>query len=482
MNLDHDSVPIIKSDWILRNDGTYLVLYKLSFDELKHFVLPPTYASIIPLVNGKRTYREILESIVYTHSLNGIEEASTVFENMIAILNEDDKIITEKCSDSAQSNLLNMIDYCLDFDSYEDHPKRLHMPIFVSIAMTNNCERNCLYCYAERPKLSSRHLLSTRKWYGIIDELVQNKIFLVELGGGDPLSTRDSIDVILYLLESKVLFFLSTKCTIKPSLVNLLCEKGFNESVRGLHRQFQISIDSCVPEEADFLAGTTGYLNVATQSIKNLVRRGFNPRVKSVLTPYNYGSFRRTIEYFADLGVGSFQFVQYSRSYYRHRDDLFLTLDQKLWLHSEYEEIIHNIGNNLEIVYQDEYDSFDFYKRMNVDNWHSRNLCSGGFTSFCIMPNGDVILCDQIPHEEDYVFGNISNCSVREAWSNPKIDEFLFAPRSKFIGTACYDCNEFENCHYDIGYCYRDALFNYDTIFEAPSDCPYQTKPSRRMI
>ncbi len=52
------SIPIIKSNWVLRNDKKYKILYKLSFTENEHIVLPVVIATLIPLINGKNNKKK----------------------------------------------------------------------------------------------------------------------------------------------------------------------------------------------------------------------------------------------------------------------------------------------------------------------------------------------------------------------------------------------------------------------------------------
>jgi radical SAM protein with 4Fe4S-binding SPASM domain len=246
--------------------------------------------------------------------------------------------------------------------------------------------------------------------------------------------------------------------------------------------KIQISVDSVIPGEASYLTGVSGYFKRAQKSITNLINAGIHPIVKSVLTPYNYKSFTETINYFTSIGVTEFQFVQYSRSPYRHRDDLFLTLEQKKWLSRTSEQLNLLNRKDINITIQTDTEEHDPLKRLNSKEWQDRSICSGGRSTFCILNNGDISLCEQMPHQPQYIFGNVSGSSVLNMWNNPKITNFLFAPRNQFLNSPCHDCAEFEICHFCKGYCYREALFNYGSVFDAPPDCPFQKKPALRRI
>jgi MoaA/NifB/PqqE/SkfB family radical SAM enzyme len=70
-----------------------------------------------------------------------------------------------------------------------------------------------------------------------------------------------------------------------------------------------------------------------------------------------------------------------------------------------------------------------------------------------------------------------------EVWKSPRLLDFLYPEREKFEGTVCFDCSQFDECIGPEGlrgYCYRDALFYYGSIYDAPPECPWQNKPTPR--
>ena len=99
-----------------------------------------------------------------------------------------------------------------------------------------------------------------------------------------------------------------------------------------------------------------------------------------------------------------------------------------------------------------------------------------------VQPNGDVTLCDQIPHSENHVVGNAFEEGILGVWNSQRLRHFLYPSREEFEGTVCYACTDFELCHKWQGYCYRDSLFYFQTRFDAPPDCPRQTKTAPRQI
>jgi radical SAM protein with 4Fe4S-binding SPASM domain len=174
------------------------------------------------------------------------------------------------------------------------------------------------------------------------------------------------------------------------------------------------------------------------------------------------------------MGVEHFQFVQYSRSHYRHDDSLFLSKKHKefvfnfsLSIRQKYPGITINIQKDL---------STGGRRNLSWMDWKNRSVCSGGRSNMIIHPNGDVTLCEQVPHNKKFVVGNVFKEGVLGVWNSQSVLDFIYPVHEVFKGTVCYDCPEFDECHGNKGYCYSDVLSSYGTIYDAQPECPLQTK------
>jgi radical SAM protein with 4Fe4S-binding SPASM domain len=99
-----------------------------------------------------------------------------------------------------------------------------------------------------------------------------------------------------------------------------------------------------------------------------------------------------------------------------------------------------------------------------------------------VHPNGDVSLCEQIPHIPANVVGNLLRESLLEIWNGAAVDKFIHPERSRFAGTVCSSCSDFDECHLGRGYCYRDALSAFGGLHDAPPACPRQEKVPLRLV
>jgi len=446
---------------------------------LRWKVLSPLEAAIILFLDGQYSYGELRSMWFYLFGSEKSErkKASDGFDVVMQhFFSEGIVAVTGEASPSLH------VQAELDLPPLKltNAPTRLYKPISVMIASTNRCCANCIYCYAERkacPELSLGDLCQ------IFDDLRSHEIYIVDLVGTDIFVRRDAIRILEEMVARDFVFFLSTKSRIGPETALRLADLGIGIPGLSPHlvRPVQVSIDSADNGVASFLTKCRNYLYTAEETVKNLLHVGIKPKVKCVLTQFNGSAPEQLIEHFAAIGVDAFQFVQYGRSHYRHNDQLFLRKDQKLTLSQEMRRIAEQ-NPTLRIEYQDDTTAGDAGSITTPDTWRKRGLCSAGRVNMEVMPNGDCILCDQIPHSGEFIVGNILKQGVMGLWHDPKVTSFIFPTRDHFVGTVCFNCKEFDACHHGLGYCFRDSLFNYGTVFDAPPNCPRQIRPPLRQI
>jgi radical SAM protein with 4Fe4S-binding SPASM domain len=473
--------PRVSEQWRLRNDTRNIVAYRCSMEGHVLRVLTPFEASIIPLFDGTNTIDDIRDAClrIYTpredFRAQFSEEVDEILDKMMLL--EGFLVLDGDMSPSLRGSLTHLLP---DFPDYHFPAPRLERPLSVMIAFTNRCTCSCRYCYAERRDCRESDV---DQWIPVFDELAENEIFLVDIAGGDIFAREDALEILGEMVSRDFTFFLSTKSLISLDEAERLASMGVGvlDVPRYLRRRVQVSIDSADKDTASFLVRHPGYFERATQTVMNLLRAGISPRLKCVLTSYNAEAPQELVPYFADVGVTAFDFVYYTKSYYRHEDALFLSAQQKLRLHEIFEELKSDYPS-LELTFQDE-TTTKKPLTMSCEQWDLRAVCSGGRSNMILQPNGDVTLCDQVPHRDPFVVGNVFEQGVMEVWKSPRLLAFLYPERERFEGTVCFDCSQFDGCIGPDGlrgYCYRDALFYYGSIYDAPPECPWQNKPTPR--
>ncbi len=469
--------PRLLAPWLLRDDRDNLLLYKCTYSELKYRVLSPAQAMILPFFSGERSYGDI--QAIWLHLIKPPDKAASLTEldELVRNLTAPDEIIGlfDPLSDSFKDKAEIPLP---DFNNYRWPAECTSVPVSVMVALTNRCVAQCRYCYAER-KLSEE--LTCAEWITIFDKLARQSIRIVDLGGADPFMRADFFNLLCAMVERDFTFSVSTKSHLSPAWAQKLADLGIGRDLPGAtDRGVQVSIDSTSNRLASWLTGVNNYLDRARSTTANLIAAGINPRIKCVLTPYNWEEPEQIVELFSSMGVRRFQFVQYGRSIYRHTDDLFLSREQKLRL-SESMPLLASRYADLEIVFQDETGEVKSATQIQAA-WRQRPICTGGRSALYVQPNGDVTLCEQLPHTPEHIVGNLLRQSLPGIWNGPALDSFIHPDRSNFEGTVCSDCFDFDECHRGRGYCYRDSLTAFGRVYDAPPTCPRQEKIPLRLV
>ena len=157
-----------------------------------------------------------------------------------------------------------------------------------------------------------------------------------------------------------------------------------------------------------------------------------------------------------------------------------LSREQKLRLSESMPLLVSRYAGS-EIAFQDETGEVKSAEQLQTA-WQHRPVCTGGRAALYVQPNGDVSLCEQLPHTPEHIVGNLLRQSLQEIWNGAAMDSFLHPGRSKFEGTVCRDCPEFDQCHCGCGYCYRDSLSAFGSVYDAPPTCPRQEKIPLRLV
>lgn len=112
--------------------------------------------------------------------------------------------------------------------------------------------------------------------------------------------------------------------------------------------------------------------------------------------------------------------------------------------------------------------------------FNKRAKCTGNMSSFIILPNGNVSVCEETYFNKNLILGNILNSTIMEVWNSEKAKNLFFIPQSKFPKESpCSNCIDFVECRYGTGVCWTDAMAAYgeeNWLFPTP-ECPYAPTP-----
>ena len=494
------TVPVISPYWRLKRMNASTLLWKYDPEQNSYVPLSPLMGATLSLFNGELTVRHLSMAVQYAHNLDTLEEARNFLLHAIRSVNKE--------SDAIVGMSEKLAPYVKKYDPLaflkapfeEPNQKRPAAPLSMNIMFSNACETNCMYCYAHRRQVPPQSQLSMERWIEIFHEAHSLGIEQVALSGGDTLFRKDALTLLAELIKLEMLFLVSTKCHVTPEMAGHLVDIGMNVPINQYTREIQISMDGPDENTADTLAGSPGYFQRAVDSIKNLVERGLNLRVKAVATPLNASRVYEWIELLTSLGVKSAYISSYNRSFFRHEDGLFLSQEDKALIgeqfkraKSDFPGIELNMSDFVSELVPEEQTSFSMTDSAEIDaepghrtkaktkKWKDRAHCSGGRSSLTITPDGKVVLCDQAPQEGVFVVGDVTSRSIMDVWNSEDLLNFAYPPRQKFVGTACYDCSDRTDCHGIKGYCFRDSFFNYGSVYAPPPACPFAPDDGMRL-
>jgi radical SAM protein with 4Fe4S-binding SPASM domain len=512
-------VPVISPNWRLKRSGDWSLLLKYEAEQIAYLKLSPLMGATLALMDGKLSFRHLSLLVQYTHDFESLEKSQEFVEQVIRAANKDNDAVVRM--ETGLAPYIKKVDPLQFVEVPEDDTQRRPVaPLSLNLMFSNDCETNCTYCYAHRRPVARSEHLSTERWIGIFREAQDAGMEQLSLSGGDPLFRKDSLTLIAELIKLDLLFLLSTKCHITREMADRLVEIGMTRPVNQYVREIQISMDGPDPETADLMAGSPGFFHRSIDSIKNLVGKGFNLRVKAVVTPLNAPRVYQWIKLLVGLGVNKVSVAAYSRTLYRHQDEHFLSREDRAVITEQCQRARADFpGLELRMTGLDFAPEQDPLESRADDaspsslestssaestegkdagsssaateaarllgekaaKWQERTHCSGGRSSMTITPDGKVVLCDTIPQEGVFLVGDVAHRSIIEVWDSEELVNFAYPPRERFAGTACHDCADLDSCQSKAGYCFRDSYFNYGTVFGPPPKCPLAPDDGMRM-
>jgi radical SAM protein with 4Fe4S-binding SPASM domain len=484
----------LPNDLVLKRDGDRALLYALDFIESRMFFLTPLQGLALSMLDGTWEFREVEADFrrLFPDGEVGLGDVLTeidvlVRQNATASGVGRDGVLQQSDRPIEHAFRYDPREFVVPVRKHEEwmrdirKRRRLETPINIMAFFTHRCETNCIYCYAQRTRVPEMPLGA---WRDIIRQMRDLDIRMMSLDNGDTLARRDGVEFLEELCRADVHFMLSTKAHLSERDVKRLVAAGFAEPVRHVARRVvQLSVDAWDEDKATFITGNPAFKRQMADTFDHFMREGIVPKIKAVVMPVNADQPLKLVEYFYPRGARRFQFVRYMRSFFRHTDDLFLDEQSAAVAMAQVREIRERYSD---IDLTSDFDQIDPYRapltpEQIQELWANRSGCSGGWTMLGVAPDGKAILCEQMALEEPFHVGDLAEQSIMDVWNCERLLDFIYPPRERFAGTVCYDCEEFELCHWEKGYCYRNAYFSYGTLYEAPPLCPKQTKPGLRL-
>ena len=460
-------------DWIHRAGGIVLALCngKRSVADIARITRP--LVKIADDVKAMEVAKEKVKAIIHTMSQTMEErngQPPKRSENLAASIllskaDYDQKFGRSKlmsveyhAKDFLPNNLSEM-GPALAFNRHEAAPLQLVWLV------TSDCSTDCRYCFLGRRRVKP---MAKERMLSLMEEAATIGVVEILPAGGDILLYPYLEDFLKAMCKHKFLpAELSTKSFLSKDNAKVLAEAA--SVILGL----QFSIDSTVPDVADYLVGAKGFCDRTFRSIDNALEAGLRVVAKAVVTPYNILTIPKLYRDLKNRGVSTIRFPIYRRSGFHHSDELFNHTASYQWLDEQIKQLQKEFPDDVIAIQNGPPCSESDWRKIRQKDWQDRNACSAGRTAMIICADGKVVPCEQMPETEEYFCGDLSYQSIQEVWDSDRLREMTYEiPREKFKGQPCYDCEEREKCTREKGCCIRDLSAYEGNIYQPPLNCP----------
>jgi radical SAM protein with 4Fe4S-binding SPASM domain len=459
----HDKARLVlRSDLRLRREPRFISFWRLGDDGSAYDVIHihPSAAVMVSLFDGQRTVGQVVEALSYAIGVSKEQARQSIID---FIARHSDALIPGDSIAQAARRRYDPRSFVIPSADVDLSARRPGAPLSLVYSVTNDCVADCIYCYAERqrhgkggPPLALPRVLE------IVEEIAELQVPSVLVSGGDPFLHPHIVGILAAMIRRGIHVPISTKGELSEQLIGGLAEVGLN--------RLQVSIDTTNEPTHRMLTRRPGLLGKTLATVKRAKAAGFRVLVNVVLTNQNVSELRQTVEALVPLGITSISFTEYTPSLYRHSDGLLVSPSQR----TEVDETVQEL--------QTRYPEIPIESRREQDlPFEERAICTGGLHQLAFYPDGKVVLCDQAPSIGPCVIGDLSQQSLKEIWDSERLALFLHPDRSRFRGTPCETCEDFDECHTGRGRCFIKALKAYGRAFAPTPECPRAPLPQARL-
>jgi len=157
------------------------------------------------------------------------------------------------------------------------------IPVSASLELTRRCNFRCVHCYLGDLKNQNgrRDELPTRRWLEVLDELTELGCLFVLFTGGEPLMREDFPGIYRKAKMNGMLVTVFTNgTTVTDSVIDLFSDLP--------PQAVEITVYGASSMSYRAITGRSEAFDVCLQTIKKLVKREINVKLKTMLLSLNY--------------------------------------------------------------------------------------------------------------------------------------------------------------------------------------------------
>jgi radical SAM protein with 4Fe4S-binding SPASM domain len=316
----------------------------------------------------------------------------------------------------------------LDVKTVEPFTQQLSAPLRMDLALTFNCQNDCVHCYAGGPHETSE--LSTEQWKQVIDHVHDIGVFIITFTGGEPTLREDLPDLVLHAQKKGIVTGLITNG-------RRLKDKSYVEKLEKSGLDFvQVTLESHEPKIHDLMTASKGSWKETVTGIRNFVPTHIYATTNTTLSKYNASDFLKTMDFIKGLGVAAFgcNSLIYSGKAAAISDEFVLPLETLNELLPKIRDKAHELGLKFLWYTPTQYCRFDPVKLgLGVKS------CTAANINMCVGPNGDVYPCQSYFES----LGNILKDDWSKIWNNSLAVKIR---GREYAEPKCKDCPQLQVC------------------------------------
>lgn len=378
--------------------------------------LNDTASEIVQLINGTRTYSDIISFLSEKYN----EEYDSIKNKVTNFLNEISNAYSLKINTTKSP-----------FEKYTNVVKKETIyPTVASIELTNKCNLRCKHCYGDFGNLTNA-VMSLDNVKALLDDLKSTGVTIVELTGGELTVHPNIKEILLYAisLNFNQISILTNGVNLSDKLIDIIIENKSNLFV-------QIDLHSMNDEYLTWFTKVSNTLETVENNIIRLAKNNVRMRIATIITPKNLNEVEKIADWVHNLGIkhyGVSMVVPLGRAVGFDSD---LILNQQETIHLE--EILERINKKYE----------NFLSLVDYDR--SRDTNCGCLTSHCVISSdGNIKICTMDNFQ--YFNGNIGNVFTKKLKdifdeNSDYINAFFNMESPKNNSPECMNCKNQNFC------------------------------------
>lgn len=403
-------------------DNTLVLVIKRISDEgmpteksIQTYTLNDTATEIIQLIDGTKTYNEIISLLVLKY-------------------NETFEIISKK----TETLLNDMQNIYSIYVKTQEFPKKIPVNIFekktiyptvASVEITNKCNIRCMHCYGNYGNIKNE-VMSLDQVKTLLNDLKNMGVQIVELTGGE-LTTHPNIkEILLHAIDLKFdqISFLTNGVALSSEIIDIIIKNKTKIFI-------QIDLHSLDDNYLTWFTKVPNTLDIVKNNIIKLAESDVKMRIATIITHKNLNEIEHIANWVHGLGIkhyGISPVISLGRAV-NSDTDLFLNEGDLQNLEKILGGISNKYGKFLSIIEGD----------------RPKNRNCGCLTSHAVISsNGEIKICtmDNLEYYNSSI-GNVFKKNIKDIYDdNAEYVNTFFnmnAPQANSL-----ECKECENKNY----------------------------------